>query len=98
MRKIAFIGLATGALALATLPARADDQTISRVTGQVGGPAWPARTQDQQARAASGQHRAGQRAAPRVSSDAYAGFAQGGAFVQTCSHVGGPKGGSWTCR
>jgi hypothetical protein len=33
-----------------------------------------------------------------VSSEAYAGFAQGGVDAQTCSHSGGPKNGSWTCR
>jgi hypothetical protein len=40
-----------------------------------------------------------QRAAPipSASREAYAEFAQGGA-VQTCSHSGGPKNGSWTCR
>jgi hypothetical protein len=73
MYKIASIGIVVGALAVAVLPVRADDQT-------------------------SGQHGAVQRAAPRVSSDAYAGFAQGGVYVQTCSHIGGPKSGSWTCR
>jgi hypothetical protein len=43
---------------------------------------------------------AAQRAAPipSVSREAYAEFAQGGAYVQTCSHSGGPKNGSWTCR
>jgi|SRR5438445_7838999 hypothetical protein len=99
MHKIASIGIVIGALAVAALPARADDQTIGFATGQPGGgSARPAQTDNQQARAASGQHGAIQRAAPRVSSEAFAGFAQGGGYLQSCSHIGGPKGGSWTCR
>ena len=79
MRKIASIGIAIGALAVAVLPVRADDQ---------------------QGRAASVPHGAVQRAAPSppVSGEAYAGFAQSGAYLQTCGHIGGPKSGSWTCR
>jgi hypothetical protein len=60
----------------------------------------PVRAEDQQGRAASVPHGAVQRATslPRASGEAYAGFAQGGAYLQTCSHIGGPKSGSWTCR
>ena len=98
MYKIASIGIVIGALAVAMLPARADDQAIGFATGQLGGFARPAHADDQQARAFSGQRGPVQRAAPRVSSEAYAGFAQDRAYVQTCSHIGGPKVGSWSCR
>jgi hypothetical protein len=101
MHNVASIGILIGALAVvATAPARADDQTIGFATGQLGGSARPTQTDNQQARAALGQHGAVQPAAPlqRVSSEAYAGFAQSGGLVRTCSHVGGPKGGNWTCR
>jgi hypothetical protein len=93
MRKVASIGIFIGALAVAVLPARADDQIIGFAAGQFGSSA-------QQARSASWQHGAVQRSAPvpQVSSEAYVGFAEGGAYAQTCSHIGGPKNGSWTCR
>jgi Tfp pilus assembly protein FimV len=99
MHNVASIGILIGTLAVATLPARADDQAIGFATGQLGGPARPAQTDNQQARVAFRQHGTVQRAAPlpQVSSEAYAGFAQGGGLVQACSHVGGPKG-NWTCR
>ena len=100
MRKIVSIGIAAGALAVAVLPVRADDQAIGFATGRVGGFARAAQADNPQARAASGQHGAIERAvrSSRASSEAYAGFARSGAYVQTCSHVGGPKVGSWTCR
>jgi hypothetical protein len=100
LHNIASIGFLIGALAVAVLPARADDQAIGFATGQLGGSARPTQTDNQQARAAFGQHGALQRAAtlPQVSREAYAGFAQNGGLVQACSHVGGPKGGNWTCR
>jgi hypothetical protein len=94
MYKIASIGLAIGALTVAVLPVRADDQTIGFATAQFGGAARPAQTDYRQVWAISGQHRS----SPQVSPGAYAGFAQDGAYMQTCSHVGGPKGDSWTCR
>jgi hypothetical protein len=103
MLKIASMGIAIGALAVATLPTRADDQSIgqaiSLATGQIDGSARPAQTDNQQARAVSWQ-RGAVRAAPfpQVSSEAYAGVAEGGAYVRTCGHIGGPKGGNWTCR
>jgi hypothetical protein len=100
VRNFATIGILIGALAVAVLPARADDQAISFATGQLGGSAWPAQTDNQQTQAASWQRGLVQRSAslPQVSSEAYAGFAQGGVDVQTCSHSGGPKNGNWTCR
>ena len=100
MRNVATIGILIGALAVAVLPARADDQAISFATGQLGGSAWPAQTDNQQTQAASWQRGLVQRSAslPRVSSEAYAGFARGGVDVQTCSLSGGPKNGNWTCR
>ena len=90
MRKIASIGIAIGALAVAVLPVRADDQTIGFATGQLGGSARPAQTDNQHVQRAA--------PSPRASSEAYAGFAQSGAYLQTCGHIGGPKSGSWTCR
>ena len=100
MRNVATIGILIGALAVAVLPALADDHAIGFATGQLGGSAWPAQADNQQTRAASWQHVSVQRSAPlpRVGSEAYAGFAQGGVDAQTCSHSGGPKNGSWTCR
>jgi hypothetical protein len=96
MRNVVSIGIVIGALAVAMLPARADDQAISFATGQIGGSPRSAQADIQQARASSRQLGAVQRAAPipRVSSEAYAEFAQGGAYVHSC----GPKNGSRTCR
>jgi hypothetical protein len=98
MRNVARIGTLIGALAVATLPARADDQ-VGLATGQRGVSAL-ALADYQQARTGSSQRGAAQRAAPlpQVSSEAYAGFAKGGAYMQTCSHSGGPKNSNWTCR
>src|SRR3974390_2603367 len=89
MHNVASIGILIGVLAVATLPARADDQAIGFVTGQLGGSARPIQTDNRQAQAALGRHGAVQPAAPlpRVSSEAYAGFAQSGGLVRTCSHV-----------
>jgi hypothetical protein len=100
MRNVATIGILIGALAVVTLPARADDHAIGFATGQLGGSAWPAQTDTQPGRVASWQHGTLQRAAPlpQAGSEAYAGFAQAGAYAPTCSHSGGPKGGNWTCR
>ncbi len=100
MRNVVSIGIVIGALAVAMLPARADDQAIRFATGQIGGSPRSAQADIRRARASSRQVGAVQRAAsiPRVSGEAYAEFAQGGAYVQTCSHSGGPKNGSWTCR
>ena len=57
MRNIASIGIAIGALAVATLPTLADDQAIgqaiSLATGRIDGSARPAQTDNQQARAVS---------------------------------------------
>jgi len=91
MRNVATIGILIGALAVVTLPARADDHAIGFATGRLGGTAW---TDTEQARAAA-THRG---SLPRVGSEAYAEFAQGGAHVQACNHSGGPKSGNWACR
>jgi|SRR6516165_5484350 hypothetical protein len=102
MRNIASIGIAIGALAVATLPTLADDQAIgqaiSLATGRIDGSARPAQTDNQRARAS--WQRSAVRAAPfpQVSNDAYAGVGEGGAYMRTCGHIGGPKGGNWTCR
>jgi len=56
MRNVATIGILIGALAVAVLPARADDHAIGLATGQLGGSAWPAQADNQQTRAASWQH------------------------------------------
>lgn len=56
MHNVASIGLLIGVLAVAVLPARADDQAIGFATGQLGGSARPIQTDNQQARAAFGQH------------------------------------------
>jgi hypothetical protein len=87
MHNVASIGILIGALAVATLPARADDQTIGFATGQLGGSARPTQTDIRRVEPL-----------PRASSEAYAGFAQSGGLVQACSYVGGPKGENWTCR
>jgi hypothetical protein len=91
MRTVATIGILIGTLAVVSLPARAGDDAIGFATGRLGGTAG---TDIKQARAASTQRGS----LPRVGSEAYAGFAQGGAYVQTCSHSGGPKSGNWACR
>ena len=64
MRNVATIGILIGALAVAVLPARADDHAIGFATGQLGGSAWPAQADNQQTRAASWQHVPVQRSAP----------------------------------
>jgi hypothetical protein len=101
MRKIASIGIAIGALAVATLPTRADDQAIGQgiklAMGQVGGSARPA-TDDQQARASSQRNAVRAAPFPQVGREAYARVGEASAYMRTCGHVGGPKGGSWTCR
>jgi hypothetical protein len=100
MRKIASIGIAIGALAVATLPTRADDhaigQGINLVTGQINGSARPTQTDNAQV----SWRRSTMRAAPfpQVGREAYAEVGEVGAYMRTCGYVGGPKGGNWTCR
>jgi hypothetical protein len=100
MHKVATIGIAIGALSVAALPVRADDQAIGLATGQLGASWWSAPTDNQQARAAPAQRRAIQRTEPfpQVSSEAYAAFGLGGAYLPICSYIGGPKGASSACR
>ena len=84
MRKMTLNCLALGALLAAVAPAHADDQQISELPRSF---------------------ISIQREAPRAQvstqsyGTAYGAFAQSAGFAQkTCSHVGGPKAGSWGCR
>ena len=90
MRNVATIGILIGALAVAVLPARADDQAISFATGQLGGSAWPAQTDNQQTQAASWQRGLVQRSAsrriadlcPRVMFDQATALTEGGCPIE----------------
>jgi hypothetical protein len=96
--RIISIGIAGGALAIAALPVRADDQARGLILNQLGGYGLSAQSDDQQAmyREHGGMRRTAP--SPRVSGDVYGAFAGAGAYGQTCGHVGGPKGGTWVCR
>ena len=89
MNRIVSIGLVVGTLAMAGLPAFADDQSTGILIGTPGSPHWA---------------RASVRQAPNTSRQlsaafAYADYAQGaGLREKTCGHVGGPKTGTWTCQ
>jgi hypothetical protein len=98
MVRITSIGIAVGALAIAALPVRADDQARSLILNQLGGYALSAPSDNQQAmqREHSGMRHSAP--SPRVSGDIYGAFTEGGAYGQTCGNVGGPKGGTWVCR
>jgi hypothetical protein len=90
--KIASIGFAVVTLAMSALPAYADSETIGLLIGTIGAPHWarssqqqsydPLRTQSQQRSAFDYGHSAEGAGLPR----------------SMCGHVGGPKGGTWTCR
>lgn len=89
MVKIASIGLAIAALAMAALPANADSQTIGPLIGTANAPHW-ARSSQQQPLETLRQE---------DSAFASTGYAEGAGLPQkTCGHVGGPKIGTWSCR
>jgi hypothetical protein len=84
MRKMTMNCLALGAVLAAVAPARADDQAITDIP-----------------RSLIAAHQQAPR--PEVGAQAYgaafgASTQSGGFPHKTCSHVGGPKVGSWGCR
>jgi hypothetical protein len=92
MIKIASIGFAVVTLAMSALPAHADSETIGLLTGAVGA-AHGARSSQQQSydmlRTQSRQR----------SAFAYGYYAEGAGLPRTaCGYIGGPKGGTWSCR
>ena len=109
MRNIASIGFAVGALTVAALPVRADDQSIYFATGAIGG--------QQGAFRAAPWAPPGPGAYGRYRYAGYAGYAYGsyggypygvygqsdgyapqsGYGLQNCSYIGGPKSSGWTC-
>jgi hypothetical protein len=83
MRKMTLNCLALGALLAAVAPAHADDQQISQLSRSF----------------ISIQREARAQVSTQSYGTAYGAFAQSAGFAQkTCSHVGGPKTGSWGCR
>jgi hypothetical protein len=101
MRQIASIAVAIAALTVTALPGRADDQSIDFALGTIGGTALPVRGDVPQAPITPRPYSALERGAPALQgTEAYAGYAQSGGYVQrNCSYSGGPKSGtSWTCQ
>jgi hypothetical protein len=98
MVRITSIGIAVGALAIAALPVRADDQARGLILNQFGGYGLSASSDNQQGmqREPSGMRRTA--TSPRASGDIYGAFTEGGAYRRTCSYVGGPKSSTWVCR
>ena len=89
MVKIASIGLTVAALAMAALPAHANNETIGVLIGTSGAPHW-ARSSQQQLPDTLGQ---------QSSAFAYGDYAEGAGLPRrTCGHIGGPKVGTWSCR
>jgi hypothetical protein len=101
MRKVAVIGFAMITFAATALPALADHQSISLVTGMIGGRAWDA----PRAPAQSPKYIAARRTTPTRYSDyaqyndaPYGGSADSGYALWRCTYTGGPKNGAgWTC-
>ena len=96
MVRITSIGIAVGALAIAALPVRADDQARGLILNQLGGYGLSASSDNQQAMQRDPSRRTAP--SPRVSGDIYGAFTEGGAYGRTCSYFGGPKGSTWVCR
>jgi hypothetical protein len=83
--KIASIGFTVVTLAMSALPAHADSETIGLLIGSSGAP-HGARSSPQQSHDMSRlQTRLSYAEAPGLPRNA-------------CGHVGGPKGGNWSCR
>ena len=97
MVRITSIGIAVGALAIAVLPVRADDQARGLILNQLGY-GLSAQSDNQQAmyREHGGMRRT--TPSPQVSGNVYGAFTEAGSYGQTCGHVGGPKSGNWVCR
>jgi hypothetical protein len=106
MRKIASIGFAIGALTVAALPVRADDQSIYFATGAIGGQqsAFRAAPWVLRGPGAYGGYPYGGYAYSSYGGYPYGGYAQGDVYapqsgyaLQNCTYIGGPKSGGWTC-
>ena len=92
MIKIASIGFAVVTLAMSALPAYADSETIGLLIGTIGAPHW-ARSSQQQS------HDLLRTQSQQRSAFAYGPSAEGaGLPLSDCTYVGGPKGGTWSCR
>jgi hypothetical protein len=90
--KIASIGFTVVTLAMSALPAHADSETISLLTGAIGAPHWARSSQRQSYDVLRTQNQ-------QRSAFAYGPYAEGAGLPRSvCSHVGGPKGGTWSCR
>jgi hypothetical protein len=89
--KIASIGFAVVTLAVAALPAHADSETIGLLTGALGAPHW--------ARSSQQAHDELKSQSLRSPAIAYGDYAEGAGVPRpVCGHIGGPKGGTWSCR
>jgi hypothetical protein len=92
MIKIASIGFAVITLAMSALPANADNETTGLLIGATGAP-HGARSSQQQS------HDMLRPQSQQRSAFAYGQDAEGAGLPgSACSYVGGPKGGSWSCR
>jgi hypothetical protein len=100
MRKIASIGFAIGALTVAALPVRADDQSIYFATGAIGGQqsAFRATPWAPPSPGSYGRYPYAGYAYSSYGEYPYGGYAQGNVYgPQSCTYSGGPKGSGWTC-
>ena len=89
MIKIASIGFAVVTLAMSVPAAHADSETIGPLIGAIGAPHWARSSQQDMLRPQSRQR----------SAFAYGTDAEGAGLPRNvCGHVGGPKGGTWSCR
>jgi hypothetical protein len=92
MIKIASIGFAVITLTMSALSAHADSQTIGLLTGAIGAPHWT-RSSQQPSDDSPGPQ------SPQRSAFAYVNDAEGAGLPgNVCGHIGGPKGGTWSCR
>jgi hypothetical protein len=90
--KIASIGFAVVTLAMAALPAHADSESMGLLIGAIGAPHWARSSQDQSRGILALQSQ-------QRSAFGYENYAEGtGLTRHVCGHVGGPKGGTWSCR
>jgi hypothetical protein len=92
MIKIASIGFAVVTLAMSALPAHADSETIGLLTGATGAPHGARSSQQQSYDVLRPQSQ-------QRSAFAYGHYAEGAELSRSvCGYIGGPKGGTWSCR
>jgi hypothetical protein len=92
MIKIASIGFAVVTVAMSALPVHADSETIGLLTGAAGA-AHGARSSQQQS------HDILRTQSRQRSAFAYGYYAEGAELSRSvCGYIGGPKGGTWSCR